>query len=160
MRRPDGTFAIQGALSSLGAHPRRFHSFLRMMLKQVLITQFLDRSKDIIISGGENISSLAIESALSSHPDVLECACIARPHEKWGERPHAYVVLKDSASWHGRHVAFEQELKKFSKGKLPGFATPEWVEVVEALEKTSTGKVQKHVLRAKLKEMLSVGMKQ
>lgn len=118
-----------------------------------------DRSKDIIISGGENISSLAIESALSSHPDVLECACIARPHEKWGERPHAYVVLKDAASWHGRHIAFEKELKRFSKGKLPGFATPEWVEVVEALEKTSTGKVQKHVLRAKLKEMLSIEKK-
>ena len=99
-----------------------------------------DRSKDIIISGGENISSLAIESALSAHPDVLEVACVARSHDKWGERPHAFVVLRDGASWHGRHVEFETELKKFARGKMPAFAIPEWVEVVPALEKTSTGK--------------------
>lgn len=124
MRRADGTFAIQ------------------------------DRSKDIIISGGENISSLSIESTLAAHPDVHEVACIARPHEKYGERPHAYIVLKDGKRWHGRHADFETEIKSFSRGKMPGFAIPEWVEVVTELEKTSTGKVQKHLLRAKLKEML------
>ncbi|KAL8277498.1 hypothetical protein RQP46_010128 [Phenoliferia psychrophenolica] len=113
-----------------------------------------DRGKDIIISGGENISSLACEAALSAHPDVHEVAVVARAHEKWGERPHAFVVLKPSASWHGRHAAFESALKAFGKGRMAPFAIPEWVEIVEQLEKTSTGKVQKKVLREQLKARL------
>lgn len=83
----------------------------------------------------------------------------ANARGQWGERPHAYVVLKDGAKWHGRHAEFEKELKQFSRGKMPGFAIPEWVEVISELEKTSTGKVQKHVLRAKLKEVLGLGKK-
>lgn len=124
VRFPDGTFAIQ------------------------------DRSKDIIISGGENISSLSVEAELSSHPDVHEIAVVARAHEKFGERPHAFVVLKDGAKWHGKHADFEGHLKKFAKTKMPGFAVPEWIEVVPELEKTSTGKVQKKVLREQLKKRL------
>ncbi|KAK4704545.1 hypothetical protein P7C70_g1664, partial [Phenoliferia sp. Uapishka_3] len=116
-----------------------------------------DRSKDLIISGGENISSLACEAALSAHPDVHEVAVVARPHEKWGERPHAFVVLKDGAKWHGRHAAFETELKKFGKGRMSPFAIPEWIEVVVELEKTSTGKVQKKTLREKFKKLVQGG---
>ena len=104
-----------------------------------------DRSKDIIISGGENASSLAIESALFEHPDVLEVAVVARPHEQYGERAHAFVLLRDNAKdkWKGKGAEFEIELKDFSKTRLPGFARPEWVEIVDALPKTSTGKIQK-----------------
>ncbi|KAJ7783570.1 hypothetical protein DFH07DRAFT_788263 [Mycena maculata] len=109
----------------------------------------VDRSKDIIISGGENASSLAIEQELSSHPDVLEASVVARNHIKWGERPHAFIILKvDSRTkWKGRHDAFGEELKAYSKTRLPGFACPEWVQVVEQLPKTSTGKILKTDLR-------------
>ncbi|KAJ6574914.1 hypothetical protein B0H19DRAFT_1126352 [Mycena capillaripes] len=109
----------------------------------------VDRSKDIIISGGENASSLAIEQELSSHPDVLEASVVARNHKKWGERPHAFIILKShsTSKWKGRHDAFGEELKAYAKGRLPGFACPEWVEVVEALPKTSTGKILKTDLR-------------
>ncbi|KAJ7107624.1 hypothetical protein C8R43DRAFT_905737 [Mycena crocata] len=109
----------------------------------------VDRSKDIIISGGENASSLAIEQELSSHPDVLEVAVIARIHVKWGERPHAFVILKSHAitKWDGRHDIFGQELKKHAHKRLPGFACPEWVQIVQELPKTSTGKIRKAELR-------------
>ncbi|KAJ7357168.1 AMP-dependent synthetase and ligase [Mycena albidolilacea] len=109
----------------------------------------VDRSKDIIISGGENASSLAIEQELASHPCVLEVSVVARNHVKWGERPHAFVILrpKSIAKWKGRHDAFEKELKAHAKGRLPGFACPEWVQVVDELPKTSTGKILKVDLR-------------
>ncbi|KAF9056318.1 AMP-dependent synthetase and ligase [Panaeolus papilionaceus] len=109
----------------------------------------MDRSKDIIISGGENASSLAIEQELVTHPHVLEASVVARPHVKWGERPMAFVVLHPQhvASWHGRHHIFADELKAHAKTRLPGFACPEWVEVVPELPKTSTGKILKTELR-------------
>lgn len=108
-----------------------------------------DRSKDIIISGGENASSLAIEQEIASHPDVLEVAVVARPHATWGERPSAFVILKSESSskWTGKHEIFGSDLKEWLRGKLPGFAIPEWVDVVQELPKTSTGKIQKNVLR-------------
>ncbi|KAL4244846.1 hypothetical protein ABKN59_001560 [Abortiporus biennis] len=108
-----------------------------------------DRSKDIIISGGENASSVAIEQELASHPDILEVSVVARPHPKWGERPMAFVILKTQAAprWKGRHDAFAAELKKHARSRLPGFACPEWVSVVDELPKTSTGKIQKVALR-------------
>ena len=71
-----------------------------------------DRSKDIIISGGENASSLAIESALATHKDVFEVAVVARPHERFGERAHAFVVLVPDSAFHGRPADFEKELKE------------------------------------------------
>lgn len=94
-----------------------------------------DRSKDIIISGGENASSLAIEQELASHPHVLEVSVVARPHIKWGERPMAFVILhpQHAATWKGRHHEFAAELIAHAKRKLPGFACPEWVEVVPEL---------------------------
>ncbi|KAJ7139932.1 hypothetical protein C8R44DRAFT_765821 [Mycena epipterygia] len=109
----------------------------------------VDRSKDIIISGGENASSLGIEQELASHPDVLEVSVVARNHVKWGERPHAFVILKSHSTnkWRGRHDVFSEELKVYAKTKLPGFACPEWVQVVEELPKTSTGKILKTDLR-------------
>jgi len=111
----------------------------------------LDRIKDLIISGGENASSLSIEQELSRHPDVLEVTVVARPHDHWGERPMAFVCLKEDSTFRpkDRHAAFEKELKKYATQVLPGFARPEWVEVVDELPKTSTGKVLKHVLRGR-----------
>lgn len=109
----------------------------------------MDRSKDIIISGGENASSLAIEQELATHPHVLEVTVVARSHSKWGERPMAFVILhpQHAAQWLGRHHEFSEELKQHAKSKLPGFACPEWVEVVSELPKTSTGKILKTELR-------------
>ncbi|RPD66601.1 AMP-dependent synthetase and ligase [Lentinus tigrinus ALCF2SS1-6] len=109
----------------------------------------MDRSKDIIISGGENASSLAIEQELASHPDVLEVSVIARSHPKWGERPMAFVILhpQKAEKWAGRLAEFEKDLKAHARKRLPGFACPEWVSVVQELPKTSTGKIQKLELR-------------
>jgi len=99
-----------------------------------------DRSKDIIISGGENISTIEVEGVLYSHPDVLEAAVVARPDEKWGETPCAFVTLKPGAT------ATEAEIIAYTKKHLAGFKTPKTV-VFAPLPKTSTGKIQKFVLR-------------
>jgi fatty-acyl-CoA synthase len=100
-----------------------------------------DRAKDIIISGGENISTIEVEQAIVSHPAVLECAVVAMPHERWGERPKAFVVLRDGAD------AASDELIEHVRGRIARFKAPDEIEFVEALPKTSTGKVQKFVLR-------------
>jgi fatty-acyl-CoA synthase len=99
-----------------------------------------DRAKDIIISGGENISTIEVERALVRHPDVLEAAVIAIPDEKWGERPKGFVTLREGA------VVTEAELIAFSRETLPGFKAPDEIEFGE-LPKTSTGKVKKYELR-------------
>ena len=99
-----------------------------------------DRQKDIIISGGENISTIEVEQTLVAHPAVLECAVIAVPHEKWGERPKAFATLKDNTD------ASESELIDFCRERLAHFKCPDAVEF-GPLPKTSTGKVQKFVLR-------------
>ncbi|MDQ3862408.1 MAG: acyl--CoA ligase family protein [Actinomycetota bacterium] len=101
-----------------------------------------DRNKDIIVSGGENISTIEVEQAVSRHPAVMEAAVVAIPHEKWGERPKAFVVLKKG------HEASEEEIIDFCKEHIARFKAPEAVEFTE-LPKTSTGKVQKFVLREK-----------
>jgi fatty-acyl-CoA synthase len=103
-----------------------------------------DRAKDIIISGGENISSVEIESALTSHPAVLEVAVVAAPDEKWGEVPVAFVTLKDGAT------ATDAELIEHVRGLLARFKAPKRV-IFGPLPKTATGKVQKKVLRDRLK---------
>ncbi|CAN5167192.1 AMP-binding protein [soil metagenome] len=100
-----------------------------------------DRQKDIIISGGENISTIEVEQAIVSHPSVLECAVIAMPHDHWGERPKAFVVLKPDAT------ATADEIIANVRGRLAPFTAPDEVDVVESLPKTSTGKIQKFVLR-------------
>jgi fatty-acyl-CoA synthase len=99
-----------------------------------------DRAKDVIISGGENVASIEVEQVLVRHPAVLEAAVVAAPHERWGEVPHAYVTLVDSAS------VTEAELIAFCREHLPGFKTPKKV-VFGPLPKTSTGKIQKYLLR-------------
>ena len=101
-----------------------------------------DRSKDIIISGGENISTIEVEQCLVKHPAVLECAVIATPDEKWGERPKAFVTLQPGKT------ATEAELIEFCRKHLAHFKCPAAVEFCE-LPKTSTGKVQKYLLREK-----------
>ena len=99
-----------------------------------------DRSKDIIISGGENISTLEIEDVLYKHPAVLEAAVVARPDEKWGETPCAFVTLKDGAS------ASSQDVIDFCRDNMAHFKAPKTV-VFGELPKTSTGKIQKFALR-------------
>ncbi|MBI3636127.1 MAG: AMP-binding protein [Candidatus Rokubacteria bacterium] len=101
-----------------------------------------DRKKDIIISGGENISTIEVEQAVAKHPAVLECAVVAVPDEKWGERPKAFVTLKPG----GR--ATEAEIIDFCKANIAHFKAPASVEFGD-LPKTSTGKIQKFVLRDK-----------
>jgi fatty-acyl-CoA synthase len=105
-----------------------------------------DRSKDIIISGGENISSLEIESTLYRHPAVLEAAVVARPDERWGESPCAFVTLKAGAE------ASEDELIDHCRAVLAHFKCPKTV-VFSELPKTSTGKVQKNLLRQRARAL-------
>ena len=100
-----------------------------------------DRIKDVIISGGENISSIEVEGVLLRHPAVQEAAIVGLPHEKWGEAPYAYVVLKPGGS------ATEAELIAFTREKLAHFKAPHGVTFVQELPKTATGKIQKFVLR-------------
>jgi fatty-acyl-CoA synthase len=102
-----------------------------------------DRAKDVIISGGENISTIEVAQVVDQHPAVLECAVVAIPDEKWGERPKAFVTLK-----RGRE-ATEEELIDFCRERIAHFKAPAVVEFMAELPKTSTGKVQKFVLREK-----------
>jgi fatty-acyl-CoA synthase len=101
-----------------------------------------DRIKDVIISGGENISSVEVEGVLLRHPAVAEAAIVGLPHDRWGEAPYAYVVLRDGAQ------ATEEELIGFVRDRLAHFKAPHGVTFVTELPKTATGKIQKYVLRA------------
>jgi fatty-acyl-CoA synthase len=104
-----------------------------------------DRSKDVIISGGENIASVEVEQAIADHPAVLEVAVVAAPDEKWGEVPIAYVTLQEG------HSATEAEIQEHVRGLLARFKTPKSV-VFGELPKTSTGKIQKFVLRDRVRQ--------
>ena len=108
--------------------------------------RIMDRSKDIIISGGENISSIEIEDTLFAHPAVLEAAVAARPDEKWGETPCAFVTLKNDQQ------ATEQDLIEWCRDHLAHFKCPKSI-VFRELPKTSTGKIQKFKLREWAKEL-------
>lgn len=101
----------------------------------------VDRSKDLIISGGENVASVEVERSLAEHPAVLEAAVIGRPDERWGEVPHAFVTLRNG------HVVSPEELVAFVRDRLAHFKAPRLVEIVDELPKGGTGKVQKQVLR-------------
>ncbi len=100
-----------------------------------------DRSKDVIISGGENISSVEVESVILRHPAVQEVAVVGMPHEKWGESPHAFVVVRAGAT------VTEEDIKAIVSKNLASFKKPQWVSFVNKLPKTATGKIQKYVLR-------------
>jgi acyl-CoA synthetase (AMP-forming)/AMP-acid ligase II len=106
-----------------------------------------DRLKDVIISGGENISSVEVEGTLLRHAAVQEVAIVGLPHELWGEVPHAFVVLKGGATATG------EELRQFARDRLAHFKAPHGVTFLEELPKTATGKVQKYVLRASTSKM-------
>ncbi len=108
--------------------------------------QIKDRSKDIVISGGENISSIEVEDVLYQHPAVLEAAVVARPDDKWGETPCAFVTLRDGA------VTTEAELIVFCRDHLARFKVPKTI-VFSPLPKTGTGKVQKFILRERARNL-------
>jgi fatty-acyl-CoA synthase len=100
-----------------------------------------DRKKDIIISGGENISSLEIEQVLYGHPGILECAVIAKYNEKWGETPLALVVLREG------HKVTPKEIIQYARENLAHFKVPREVRILPELPKGGTGKILKSVLR-------------
>jgi fatty-acyl-CoA synthase len=101
-----------------------------------------DRIKDIIISGGENIPTIEVEEAVGRHPAVSEVAVVSTPDEKWGERPKAFVELREGES------ATPQEILDFARQHLAGYKRPAAVELTQ-LPRTATGKLQKNVLREK-----------
>jgi fatty-acyl-CoA synthase len=108
-----------------------------------------DRSKDIIISGGENVSSLEVEDALYRHPAVMAAAVVAQPDPRWGESPRAYVELKPGGQ------ATAEELIAHCRTHLAGFKVPKSIEFGE-LPKTSTGKIQKFVLRERARSASAI----
>ena len=118
-----------------------FHTGDLAVWDEVGNIHIVDRKKDVIISGGENISSPDIEDVLYRHPAVLECAVIGVPHEKWGETPKALVVLREN-----EHVT-EEELIAFCRDNMAHFKCPTSVDLVDELPRTATGKLQKFKLR-------------
>jgi len=111
-----------------------------------------DRSKDVIISGGENVSSVEVETVLYAHPEVREAAVVGRPDEFWGETPCAFVELNERLE----RLPTEEEVVEFCRERLPHFMVPKTVVFKEALPKTSTGKIRKHVLRKEAQGMGSL----
>ena len=101
-----------------------------------------DRLKDVIISGGENISSVEVEGALLRHPAVQEAAVVGLPDERWGESPHAFVIRQPGVA-----EVDEDELRQFARDHMAHFKVPQRFHFVDELPKTATGKIQKFVLR-------------
>lgn len=120
-----------------------FHTGDMALIDSEGYIEVVDRKKDLIISGGENISSIEVEGLLYKHPAVLEAAVVAAPDERWGEVPYAIVVLKAGAS------AEESELIEFCRKHLAHYKCPKRVEFIDALPRTATGKIQKNLLREK-----------
>jgi fatty-acyl-CoA synthase len=120
-----------------------FHSGDSAVVHPDGYVEIRDRIKDVIISGGENISSIEVEALLLRHPAVHEVAVVGLPHEKWGEAPYAFVVVKPGAT------CTEVELREFARAHLAHFKAPHGVTFVTELPKTATGKIQKFVLRGK-----------
>ncbi len=118
-----------------------FHSGDAAVVHPDGYVEIRDRLKDVIISGGENISSVELEGILLRHPAVQEVAIVGLPDEKWGESPHGFVVL------HAGHQASEAELREYSRAHMAGFKVPKGFSFVDELPKTGTGKIQKYVLR-------------
>ena len=120
-----------------------FHSGDAAVVHPDGYAEIRDRIKDVIISGGENISSVEVEGILLRHPAVQEVAVVGMPHEKWGEAPHAFVVLRA-----GGEVTPE-ELRQYARANMAHFKVPQWFSIVVELPKTATGKIQKYVLRGR-----------
>ena len=120
-----------------------FHSGDAAVVHPDGYVEIRDRLKDVIISGGENISSVEVEGVLFRHEAVQEVAVVGLPDQKWGEAPHAFVVLRPGAS------ATAEELRQFARSRLAHFKAPHSVTFVPELPKTATGKIQKYVLRGR-----------
>jgi len=118
-----------------------FHSGDAAVVHPDGYVEIRDRLKDVIISGGENISSIEVEGVLLRHPSVQEAAVVGLPDEKWGEVPHAFLVLRPGTT------LTEEELRGFARERLAGFKVPKGATFVSELPKTATGKIQKYVLR-------------
>ena len=126
-----------------------FHTGDLAVLEPDRYVKIKDRSKDVIISGGESISSIEVEDALCQHPAVMACAVVAMPHPRWGETPLAYVELKAGAT------ATAEELIAHCRGLLAGYKVPNEVHF-EEIPKTSTGKIQKFQLRERAKSASAI----
>ena len=140
-----GNIVMKGYLKNPSATQKAFesgwfHTGDLAVMEPDRYVKIRDRSKDIIISGGENISSLEVEDALYRHPAVMACAVVAKPDAKWGETPLAFVELKAGAA------VKAEDLVAHCRGLLAGYKVPREVRF-EAIPKTSTGKIQKFVLR-------------
>ena len=149
-----GNIVMKGYLKNPSATQKAFegdwfHTGDLAVMEPDRYVKIKDRSKDIIISGGENISSLEVEDALYRHPAVLACAVVARPDPKWGETPLAYVETKPDAT------VSAEELVAHCKSLLAGFKVPREVRF-EAIPKTSTGKIQKFQLRERAKSASAI----
>jgi fatty-acyl-CoA synthase len=118
-----------------------FHSGDAAVVHPDGYVEIRDRFKDVIISGGENISSVEVEGVLLRHPAVMEAAVVGVPDDRWGEAPHGFIVLKPGAA------AGEDDLRAFAREKLAHFKVPRGFTFVPELPKTATGKIQKYVLR-------------
>jgi len=126
-----------------------FHSGDLAVMQPDGYIKIKDRSKDVIISGGENISSLEVEDAIYRHPAVLACAVVATPDAKWGETPCAFVEVKAGAA------VTEAELIEHCRAHLARFKVPKKV-LFTTLPKTSTGKIQKFILREQAKSSAAI----
>ena len=120
-----------------------FHTGDAAVVRANGYAEIRDRIKDVIISGGENISSVEVEGVLLRHPAVQEVAIVGLPHERGGEAPHAFVVLKAGAE------VSENELRELARANLAHFKAPHGFTFIAELPKTATGKVQKYVLRGR-----------
>ena len=149
-----GNIVMKGYLKNPAASQKAFaggwfHTGDLAVMDDARYVKIKDRSKDIIISGGENISSIEVEDALYRHPDVMSCAVVARPHEKWGETPLAYVELKLGAK------TTAEDLIAHCKSLLAGYKVPREIRF-EPIPKTSTGKIQKFQLRERAKSSSAI----
>ena len=149
-----GNIVMKGYLKNPAATAKSFeggwfHTGDLAVLEPDRYVKIKDRSKDIIISGGENISSIEVEDALYRHPAVLACAVVARPDPKWGETPLAFVETRPEA------VVTAAELIAHCKTLLAGYKVPREIRF-EAIPKTSTGKIQKFTLRERAKSASAI----
>jgi fatty-acyl-CoA synthase len=149
-----GNIVMKGYLKNPSATDKAFeggwfHTGDLAVMEPDRYVKIKDRSKDVIISGGENISSIEVEDALYRHPAVLACAVVARPDPKWGEAPVAYVELKPGASATG------PELIAHCKSLLAAYKVPKEIRF-EEIPKTSTGKIQKFQLRERAKSSSAI----
>ena len=149
-----GNITMKGYLANPAATEKAFeggwfHTGDLAVIQPDGYVKIRDRSKDIIISGGENISSIEVEEALYRHPAVLTAAVVAQPDEKWGETPCAFVELKPGAS------VTAEELRAFCRQHLAGYKVPRNY-VFGDVPKTSTGKIQKFSLREQAKSASAI----